>query len=52
MLDMPYFIENEEWYEINPDMKGPVYVLTDKAPSKAIASYKEFYEGLKEIEEA
>ena len=42
---MPYFMENEEWYEF--DFQKKKYVLTDKAPEKARESYKEFYEELK-----
>ena len=38
---VPYFMNNEEWYYYDWDeMK---YKLTDKAPSEAIKSYKEFY---------
>lgn len=43
MLDtkQPYFFENEEWYYY--DAKKNKFFLTDKAPQKAIISYKEFY---------
>lgn len=44
MVDMPYFMENEEWYEY--DYSKRKYVLTDKAPQKAKESYKEFYKEL------
>lgn len=44
MLDMPYFMENEDWYEY--DWKNKKYILTDKAPEKAKESYEEFYEEL------
>ena len=44
MLDMPYFMENEEWYEY--DWKNKKYILTDKAPEKAKKSYEEFYKQL------
>lgn len=43
---MPYFMENEEWYEY--DWKNKKYILTDKAPRKAIDSYKEFYKELED----
>lgn len=45
MLDMPYFMENKDWYYY--DYKEKKYKLTDKAPSKAKRSYDEFYEELK-----
>ena len=41
MLDMPYFMENEEWYFFDGTKK--VFVLTDKAPEKAKKSYDAFY---------
>lgn len=44
MLDMPYFMTNEEWYYF--DYKSKKYLLTDKAPEKAKESYKEFYKEL------
>ena len=39
MIDtgMPYFMTNKEWYYYDE------YKLTDKAPKKAIESYKEYY---------
>ena len=40
MLDMPYFMENKEWYKF--DFEVGKYVLTDKAPEKAKESYEEF----------
>ena len=46
MLDMPYFMENDEWYYFDGDLKK--YVLTDKAPEKAKESYEEFYKVLNE----
>ena len=45
MVDMPYFMENEEWYYY--DYQKRMYILTDKAPDKAKKSYKEFYKELK-----
>ena len=44
MLDMPYFMTNEEWFYF--DYKNRKYMLTDKAPKKAKESYIEFYEEL------
>lgn len=38
---MPYFMTNKEWYYF--DAKDFKYKLTDKAPKKAVDSYKEFY---------
>ena len=34
----PYFLTNKEWYYY--DMKTGRYKLTDKAPEKAIESYR------------
>lgn len=45
-LDRPYFMENKEWYE--DDLESGKLKLTDKAPPKAIQSYKEFYELLEQ----
>ena len=39
MLDMPYFMENEDWYYFD----GEKFVLTDKAPEKAKKSLDDFY---------
>lgn len=44
MLDMPYFMENEEWYEF--DFKQRKYVLTDKASQDARDSYEQYYQEL------
>ena len=44
MLDMPYFMKNEEWFYF--DAKSKKFVLTDKATEEAEKSYKEFYEDL------
>lgn len=41
-MPKPYFMENKEWYYF--DEKNFCYKLTDKAPKKAIESYKEFYD--------
>ena len=43
---MPYFMENEDWYEY--DWKNKKYILTDKAPEKAKESYEKFYMELEE----
>lgn len=40
MVDMPYFMENKEWYQF--DYEKRKYVLTEKAPEEAKQSYKEF----------
>lgn len=47
MVEMPYFMENEDWYYYD----GEIYRLTDKAPAKAIESYNEFYNEMEEIDE-
>lgn len=39
--DVPYFMANEDWWFY--DWEEMKYKLTDKAPKKAIESYKEFY---------
>ena len=51
MMDMPYFLENEEWYTERLNNGCAVYTLTDKAPQKAIDSYKEYHEMLRYAEE-
>lgn len=40
-VDIPYFMENTDWYEFDLD-KG-IYVLTEEATKEAKESYKEFY---------
>ena len=40
MVDMPYFMTNDEWYYF--DFGKLRYVLTDKAPEKAKTSYDEY----------
>ena len=45
MLDMPYFMNNPDWYYF--DYAAKKYVLTDKAPQKARQSYKDYYKELK-----
>lgn len=39
--EKPYFLTNPAWYYFDEDEF--CYKLTDKAPKKAIESYKEFY---------
>lgn len=48
-IDMPYFMENEEWYYF--DVKDYRYKLTDKAPLEAIRSYEVFIKALGEDKE-
>ena len=48
MILKPYFLENPEWY--TEDENGD-YKLTDKAPPKAIESFREFKEAEKWMEE-
>jgi hypothetical protein len=40
MIDMPYFMTNEDWYEF--DFEKRIFVLTEKAPEKAKESYEEY----------
>ena len=46
VIKKPYFLTNVDWYYYDYDEL--IYKLTDKAPQKAIDSYKEFYSKLKE----
>lgn len=46
MVDMPYFMENADWYYYDYQLKK--YKLTNKAPEKAKKSYNEFYAELKD----
>lgn len=39
MLDMPYFMQDPEWYYFD----GKKFVLTEKAPEEAKKSLKEYY---------
>lgn len=41
MMDMPYFMLNEEWYYY--DEEEEIYKLTKKATKEAIKSYNEYY---------
>lgn len=47
MLDVPYFMENAEWYEF--DFLQRKYILTDKAPQDAQDSYKQYYQELNQM---
>ena len=40
MIDMPYFMENDDWYYF--DFEEGKYKLTDEAPEEAKESYVEF----------
>lgn len=51
IVDEPYFLKNKKWYKENkgiPSFLGGTvekkYVLTKKAPLKAIDSYNKYYE--------
>lgn len=39
MLDIPYFMQNDDWYYFD----GEKYVLTNNAPEKAKISLVDFY---------
>ena len=41
-VERPYFMQNQEWYYF--DEEAFMYKLTDKAPTKAVKSYREFYD--------
>ena len=47
MIGVPYFFTNKDWYYY--DEKKEIFVLTKKAPQKAIESYKEYYKENKEM---
>ena len=40
MLDMPYFMTNDDWYYFD----GKKYVLTENAPKDAMDSLEQFYQ--------
>ena len=40
MLEMPYFMENKEWYTY--DDESEKFVLTENAPVEAVESYKQY----------
>lgn len=40
MRDMPYFMENKQWFEFDFDKE--IFVLTSQAPEKAKESYEEY----------
>ena len=41
LVEKPYFLTNKKWFKY--DEKSKKYILTNKAPQKAIESYKDFY---------
>lgn len=47
ITDIPFFMENKDWYYYD----GHMYKLTEKAPEKAIESYNEFYKQINAIYE-
>jgi hypothetical protein len=58
LLEKPYFLKNKEWHIENKDIPNFLtketkekrhYILTDKAPKKAIDSYNNFYKELDNI---
>lgn len=46
MLDMPYFMENPDWFYF--DFANKTWKLTDAVPEKAKESYKDYISALKE----
>ena len=40
MLEMPYFMENKEWYTY--DDESEKFVLTENAPVEVVESYKQY----------
>lgn len=50
MIDMPYFMTNEEWFFLDAEKRK--YVLTEKAPEKAKNSYEQYYKELSEHSES
>lgn len=47
-MDMPFFMENEEWYYF--DFKEKKYKLTEKAPESAKKDYEDYYKQLNNIQ--
>ena len=47
LIDMPYFMENADWYYF--DYEEGKYKLTEKAPEAAEESYIEFYRELNAV---
>jgi len=46
-MEMPYFLQDKEWYTEYYDNKGHIhYKLTDRAPKEAIKSYSKYYKTL------
>jgi hypothetical protein len=53
LLKKPYFLTNKDWYIENKDLPNFLggkskrkYILTSKAPKKAIESYDKYYKEL------
>ena len=40
MVDMPYFMSDERWFEFDFDKR--IFVLTEEAPAEAQKSYEEY----------
>lgn len=47
-IEEPYFMDNTDWYYF--DLEELIYKLTDKAPPKAVQSYKDFYDKLNMVD--
>lgn len=57
LREMPYFMENEDWYETPPESSdspwfsdGRGYHIKDSAPEKAKKSYEEYYRKEKDLQ--
>lgn len=48
MVDVPYFITNDEWYTF--DFKKKEYQLTDNATQEAKASYEEYMQMMRKAQ--
>lgn len=46
VIDMPYFMTNEDWFEFDFDKR--IFVLTEEAPKEAKESYEEYMKIVKE----
>ncbi len=44
MIEMPYFMNDEKWYEF--DFEKRIFVLTDEAPEDARESYNEYLKSI------
>lgn len=52
LMQMPYFMKNDEWYTVSYDEYGDaIYTAIEKAPPKAIQSIKDYMCEYQELQE-